>query len=151
MNDANEVPVDCRIETSRLIPYSPAQIFAAFRDPAILARWWGPNGFTNTFHEFDFQPGGHWRFIMHGPNGADYLNESRFLEIVAPTRIVFDHQSAPHFQSTLTFAPAEKGCHLHWRMAFDDAQTCANVRSFAGDGLEQNLDRLTATLDETAR
>lgn len=30
------------------------------------------------------QPGGLWRFVMHGPHGADYENESVFVEIVKP-------------------------------------------------------------------
>ena len=30
-------------------------------DPARIARWWGPAGFTNTIHTFDFRPGGEWR------------------------------------------------------------------------------------------
>ena len=46
-------------------------------------QWWGPNGFTNTFHEFDLRPGGAWRFIMHGPDGTDYPNESVFVEVVS--------------------------------------------------------------------
>jgi uncharacterized protein YndB with AHSA1/START domain len=44
--------------TTREIPASPAAVFAAFQDPARLARWWGPNGFTTTFETFEFRPGG---------------------------------------------------------------------------------------------
>lgn len=34
-------------------------------------------------------PGGQWRFVMRGPDGTDYPNESVFLEMVAPERVVF--------------------------------------------------------------
>ncbi len=40
-----------------------AMVWSARSNPEHLAQWWGPDGFTNTFHEFDFRPGGHWRFI----------------------------------------------------------------------------------------
>lgn len=34
---------------AREIPASPSSVFSAFQDPSRLARWWGPDGFTNTF------------------------------------------------------------------------------------------------------
>lgn len=37
-----------------------------------LKKLLGPNGFTNTFYEFDLRPGGKWRFTMHGADGKNY-------------------------------------------------------------------------------
>lgn len=68
--------------TSRVLEAPRERVFRAFSDPAHLERWWGPKGFTNTFHEFDLRPGGNWRFVMHGPDGADFPNESVFVEVV---------------------------------------------------------------------
>ncbi|PQO26245.1 SRPBCC domain-containing protein [Blastopirellula marina] len=141
-----DVPEDRILRLTRELPFTAEQLFAAFRDPETLAAWWGPSGFTNTFHEFDFQPGGYWRFVMHGPDGKNYQNDSRFLEITEPTEILFRHLSAPHFQTTIRYEPLEQGCRLDWQMAFDDAHTRDAVAKFAGDGLAQNVDRLTATL-----
>jgi len=42
--------------TSRDIPASPEQVFAAIADPERLARWWGPAGFSNTFGVCEFKP-----------------------------------------------------------------------------------------------
>lgn len=70
---------------SREIPATPEQVFAAFSDPVRLARWWGPAGFTNTFSVCEFRTGGRWSFVMHGPNGRDFPNESIFAEIAAPS------------------------------------------------------------------
>ena len=67
---------DREIVTTRLLDWPRERVFRAWTDPAHLARWWGPKGFTNTFHEFDLRPGGLWRFVMHGANGADYQNKS---------------------------------------------------------------------------
>jgi uncharacterized protein YndB with AHSA1/START domain len=41
-----------------------------------LSRWWGPAGFTNTFEVCEFKKGGRWSFVMHGPDGRNYPNES---------------------------------------------------------------------------
>jgi uncharacterized protein YndB with AHSA1/START domain len=59
------------IASGRVIDAPRRKVFKAFADPTHLARWWGPKGFRNTFEEFDFRPGGTWRFTMHGPDGTD--------------------------------------------------------------------------------
>ena len=144
--DPSTIPDERRIVTQRVIPYVPDQVFQAFCDPEVLANWWGPKGFTNTFTEFDFREGGLWRFTMHSPDGKDYPNESRFLRIAKPSLIIFDHLCAPIFQANLSFHEAPEGCQVHWQMIFEDEKTCTNVAKFAKDANEQNLDRLVAAL-----
>jgi len=64
--------------------------FRAWTTPESLARWWGPNEFSSTFHECEMKPEGAWKFTMHGPDGADYANHNVFVEIVPPERNVMD-------------------------------------------------------------
>ena len=80
---------------SRVIDAPRDRVFRAIAEPGRLARWWGPDGFTSTFETFELRPGGAWRFVMHGPDGTDYPNESAFLE-VEPERIVLEHLSESH-------------------------------------------------------
>ena len=94
------------IGTTRIVSFSPEEIFHAFEDADLLARWWGPDGFTNTFHEFDFQPGGKWTHVMHGPNGIDYPNEAVF-RITNIGHIVIEHISHPHFTLSVMFMARE--------------------------------------------
>ncbi|MCA9787563.1 MAG: SRPBCC domain-containing protein, partial [Candidatus Cloacimonetes bacterium] len=52
-------PIDTRSDSrSRFLSATPEQVFAAMSDPERVARWWGPDGFTNTIHQFDFTVGG---------------------------------------------------------------------------------------------
>ena len=55
--------------TSREIPATVEEVWAAFTDSARLARWWGPAGFTNTFHTCEFETGGRWVYTdkLHAP------------------------------------------------------------------------------------
>ena len=145
-HDLGTVPADRRIDTHRVVPFTPAQVFNAFADPHILSTWWGPNGFTNTFEVFDFSEAGEWRFMMHSPDGKDYANESRFAKIVKPFIVIIDHLCAPLFQAHFSFNDTPDGCQLDWSMVFENAQTCSNVKKFAGDANEQNIDRLVAAL-----
>ena len=62
------------IVTTRLVDAPRDLVFEAWSDVEHLKHWWGPNGFTTTTSEFDFRPGGVWRFVMHGPDGTDYPN-----------------------------------------------------------------------------
>jgi uncharacterized protein YndB with AHSA1/START domain len=135
------------IENRRLIAAPRERVWAACRDPGALARWWGPQGFTNTFHAFDFRPGGAWRFTMHGPGGTAYAMDHRFTAIVPPERLEFRHHQAGHdFILTMTFAAQGDRTELTWVMRFDDPAEAAKVRSFVGPANEQNFDRLEAYL-----
>ena len=121
-----------------------------FSDPGELAEWWGPSGFTNTFHEFEFRPGGKWRFTMHGPDLKDYENEKTFLEIVEPERIVFEHTEPMHgFRMSMDYEPLADGSatKLTWRMNLEDGASNEKFRDFISIAKEPNFDRLEAHLN----
>lgn len=134
------------LQTQRIIPFSPEAIYAAFADPARLAQWWGPNGFTNTFQVFDFKIGGDWNFTMHGPDGHDYPNKSVFRDLVAGEKVVIEHTSAPWFTLSVSLAQVDKGTQILWVQAFADPKVADAVRHIAEPGNEQNLDRLHLVL-----
>lgn len=138
------------IVNTRLFHATPAALFAAFSNPERLARWWGPNGFSNTFHEFDFRTGGDWRFIMHGPDGTDYENYVIFTEILPCERIVLQHIPPPKFQLTMIFTEQNGKTQLTWRQEFETAAQRDKILKFVGDANEQNFDRLEAELAREA-
>lgn len=127
-----------------LIPASQAAVFAAFAAPPRLARWWGPEGFRNTFAECDFHPGGVWRFTMHGPDGKDYPNASEFVAVVPNERVVIRHVNAPHFVLTVELQAEGDGTRVLWTQVFDDPAVAQAVRHIVGPANEQNLQRLAA-------
>jgi uncharacterized protein YndB with AHSA1/START domain len=61
-------------------------------------------GFRNTFQLFEPRPGGSWKFVMHGPNGADYTNSSVLETLMPGERIVIRHASGPRFTLTVILA-----------------------------------------------
>jgi uncharacterized protein YndB with AHSA1/START domain len=133
------------IISTRVFNMSRDRLFDAFSDPKQLAQWWGPKGFTNTFDEFDFRPGGDWKFTMHGPDGKDYANHTRFIEIVPAERIVYEH-IAPHFRMTITLGDAGSGTHMIWCMQFETAEICERFKPICVPANEENFDRLAAFL-----
>jgi uncharacterized protein YndB with AHSA1/START domain len=127
-----------------LIQARAAEVFAAMSDPARVARWWGPTGFTNTIHEFDFRQGGRWRLTMHGPDGRDYPNESRFARLVPGRTFEIEHLSGHHFLLTINLQEADQGTVVQWRQTFDTVDEYQRVAEFVARANEQNLERLVA-------
>jgi len=136
--------------SSVLLDATPEEVFEAYADPALLARWWGPAGFTNTFHEFDLRPGGRWRFDMHGPNGATYANESVFLEIAPPARLLIDHVCPPHFKLLVTLTRRGNATEQVWRMRHASAEQREKLAPLIGPANEENFDRLGRLLFQRA-
>jgi len=134
------------ISTERVFSASPRKVFAAFEQPDQLAQWWGPTGFTNTFEQFEFKPGGRWVFVMHGPNDANYPNESVFSEIQPDTKIVIEHVVEPWFKLTVALSARGDQTHLTWVQEFESLAVAAKMRPLCATANEQVLDRLQALL-----
>ncbi len=136
------------IISSREFDFPREQVYEAWTNPDLLARWWGPKGFTNTFHEFDCKPGGTWRFVMHGPDGVDYPNHSVFEEVVPVERIVLRHLSDHEFLVRATFEDLGGRTKLTFRQKFMNEADFEQAKPYCIEGNEQNFDRLNALLNE---
>ena len=137
--------IESRSDTrNKLIAASPTQVFAAMRDSARVAKWWGPAGFTNSIHKYEFVPGGSWLLTMHGPDGKDYPNESRFTRIVADQLFEIEHLNGHHFVLTLELRPHAQGTTVAWRQTFDTIEHFNTLAEFVAAANEQNLERLAA-------
>ena len=133
-------------QTRRVLPYDPSAVFEAFARPEVLARWWGPAGFTNAFEVCEFRPGGRWKYVMHGPEGTRHPNESVFREVEAPSRLVIQHVSKPRYVLTVTLTAHEGGTAVTWDQEFEDAAVASRIRHIVEPANEQNLDRLASVL-----
>ncbi len=134
------------VVSSRIISAAPAELWQAWTDPTRLVLWWGPEGFTNTVHEFDLRPGGAWRLTMRSADGTEFVNEKVFTEVVTNEKAVFKHLSPLHvFTMTMSFAPRGGATKLTWRMEFE-TPTSDELLKFITMANEQNFDRLEAHL-----
>lgn len=75
----------------RIYDASPAQVFAAWADPAIKRRWFSGSDEASPGHELDFQVGGK-EVNRGGPAGGPvYTYEARYRDIVPDERIVYTY------------------------------------------------------------
>lgn len=148
---------DRELVFTRVFDAPRALVFEAWTDPAHVAQWWGPQGFTTTIQQMDVRPGGVWRLVMRGPDGRDYRNRIVFLEVVKPERLVYQHDPEPGsepvtFQVTVTFADEGGKTRLTMRMLFPSAEARDHVVKTYGavEGANQTLHRLGGKLAEMA-
>ncbi|MDQ1910789.1 SRPBCC family protein [Paenibacillus sp. GD4] len=126
-------------------------VFDVWTDPKHLPNWWGPSGFTITIHSMEVKPGGAWRYIMHGPDGTDYDNVIRYLEVVRPERLVYNHgdtENEEQFHVTVTFVAQGNTTELTMLSRFPSAEDLQMAVEQYGaiEGAKQTLDRLEAEL-----
>lgn len=142
---------NCEIYSSRIVNATLNIVYRAFENPSYLKNWWGPEGFTNTIHEFDLRPGGKWVLTMHGPEAGNYENSSVF-KIVEPLKLIrWTRISQPLFDMELGFEVISASeTRISFRMIFKTAEECDKIRLFAVPKNEENFDRLERELPNIA-
>lgn len=80
-----------------------ALMWKMWTDPAHLARWWGPKGFTVSHCKVDLRPGGIFHYGLRAPDGLEIWGKFVYREIVAPERMVY----------VVSFSDADAGITVH--------------------------------------
>ena len=85
------------LRITRLLPATPAEVFAAWTDPLSLKEWLCPGTLSSSTATLDLRVGGRFEIVMHGEN-ADIVHVGEYREITPPQRLVFTWQSAATLQ-----------------------------------------------------
>ena len=83
----NEQPSGLLLELRCALAAPRERIFGMLTEPAELARWWGPHGFTTPEVALDLRVGGGYRLSMQPPDGDLFHLSGEFLEIDPPGRL----------------------------------------------------------------
>ena len=138
---------DCEIYSSRVLNYPLEIVYEAFANPTHLKNWWGPNGFTNTIHEFDLKPQGKWRLTMHGPDIGNYENASIFKTVEPYKLVAWERLTQPLFNMEIAFKTIKDlETEISFLMIFNSKEACEKIRKFAEPKNEENFDRLEEEL-----
>jgi uncharacterized protein YndB with AHSA1/START domain len=129
-------------------------VFKAWTEPAHLAQWWGPRGFTNPVCEVDLRIGGAWRIVMRAPDGIEYPGRGVYREIVRPERLVFtnialDKDGNPIIDGLTTVTFADHGAKTQLTLqtrAVGLVSYAARMLEGMEAGWSQSLERLAEKL-----
>ena len=76
------------VRLHRVLRTTPEKIYRAFLDPAAMAKWLPPNGFTGKVHQIDAKVGGTYRMsFMNFGTGQSHSFGGTYLELVPNERI----------------------------------------------------------------
>lgn len=145
---------DLTMTLTRLIPAPPEKVWRCWTDPALLPRWFGPEGFTCQTKEIDLREGGVWRFDMIGPDGKVWPNRHRHTLWEPIRRIAFimdgDIEDGSSKQVTVTLVPEAGGTRITQVMVFSDPADFAMAKQIGAEALGQTtlakLEALAVTL-----
>lgn len=109
-------------------------VWEAWTDPKQAAQWWGPRGFTITTHSKDLRVGGVWHYTMHGPDGVDYPNKTKYLEVEKHSRLVYDHggydDRPPMFRVSVLFTEVKGKTKMDMCMTLPSPEAAEEARKF---------------------
>jgi len=107
----------------RVFRAPPERVYRAFLDPAALAKWNAPDGFTAIVHELDARVGGRFRMsFINFCNGQSHTFGGEYRELVPDQKIVatdrFDNPGLPgEIVTTTTFRAVSCGTELRVEQA----------------------------------
>ncbi|MDE2383604.1 MAG: SRPBCC domain-containing protein [Alphaproteobacteria bacterium] len=139
-----------QIISTRLIAAPRELVWKVLTSPEHLKHFWGPDGFTNSYRQFDLKVGGQALFTMHGPDGTDYPNRFIFLDVKPPQLLRFEHDGgedgAPghRFLNEIELRDEAGKTRMEMRLTTADIATRDQLATFAVEGGLQNLDRVAA-------
>jgi uncharacterized protein YndB with AHSA1/START domain len=140
-------PSEREIHIERIFDAPRERVWKAVTDPALIAQWWG-RGNKLVIERYEPEPGGHWRFVEHSPQGVHGF-EGRFREITPIERVVqtFEWDGMPGHVVVETMVLEDLG---------DGRTKVVNVSLFhtkeerdgmLQSGMEQGLNQSYAALD----
>jgi uncharacterized protein YndB with AHSA1/START domain len=95
MATANEVgatkvttPSDREVVVTRVVKAPRRLVFDAFTSPEHLPHWMGRRDWSMVVCEIDLRPGGAYRYVWRGPDGAELVITGVYQEVAPPERLV---------------------------------------------------------------
>jgi uncharacterized protein YndB with AHSA1/START domain len=127
------------------------RVWKAMTDPALLAQWWG-RGNQLVVEKYEFQRGGHWRFVEHS-GGQEHGFEGRFAEInaIESLAMTFEWDGMPGhvaFQSMTLVDMGDKTKLVATSMFMLKSDLDTNFEYGMEDGMNQSYEALDRVLEK---
>ena len=77
-------PSDREVVMTRVFDAPRDLVFEAHTSCEHMSHWWGPRRYVISECDIDFRPGGAYRIVQKGEDGAEYAFRGEFMEIERP-------------------------------------------------------------------
>jgi uncharacterized protein YndB with AHSA1/START domain len=132
------------------------RVFKTYTDPALVPRWWEPEGMTTIVDTMDVRKGGIWRYIQRDADGNEYAFNGVYHEVKSPERLIYTFEFEPMaghvLLETITFEELPDGTtRLIDTGVFQSVEDRHAMLSTGMEaGAAESMDRLAALLKEEA-
>lgn len=153
MTETDFAPSDYDVTIVRTFDAPRDRVWEAWTDPAQVAQWWGPEGFTVPRCELDVRPGGTFRIDMEAPDGTVFPSHGIFDEVIEPEQLVLvagaveddDGSYMMEVRQTVTFEERDGRTTLTLEATVMEASPdAAEQLEGMEQGWSQTLDKLEA-------
>jgi uncharacterized protein YndB with AHSA1/START domain len=142
------------VHVTRELPARREDVFRAWTEPDLFARWFTPPGNSSVTAELDVRPGGDYRITLERTQlvpGTSYI-VGRYLEVDPPERLVFtfgweeppplaDLEGLDELDSMVTVQFRDRGQSTEISITHERLGT-AELRAFHRWGWETTLEQL---------
>jgi uncharacterized protein YndB with AHSA1/START domain len=146
-NTTITTPAEREIHTERIFDAPIERVWQAFTDPELIKQWWGGGG-NLIIERMEVERGGHWRFVVEGPEGTDGF-EGRFREVTPMERVVqtFEWDGMPGHVTVETATFTDLGDGRTKITTTSLFHTTEERDGMLNSGMEQGLNASYAALD----
>jgi uncharacterized protein YndB with AHSA1/START domain/dihydrofolate reductase len=142
------------IDVVRDFEATPAQVFRASTDPALVAQWLGPRELEMEVIEYDVRSGGAYRYVHRDTEGNEYRFRGVFHTVTENEQVVqtFEFEGAPGLVSleSMTYEDFGGRTRLRTHAIFPSIEARdAAVASGMEHGIVDSMDRLEALIPAT--
>lgn len=140
------------LEVRRDFDATPAQVFRAWTEPELVARWLGPRAMRMEVLEYDARPGGSYRYVHRDGEGGEFRFRGVFHTVEKDALIIstFEWEGAPHEVSldTVRFEDLGGGrTRIHQRGVFPSVEALEQAIAHGMEhGITEGMDRLAELL-----
>jgi uncharacterized protein YndB with AHSA1/START domain len=148
-------PAEREIVSERVFDAPRERVFAAYTNPELISRWWGPRGTATTVDKMDVRPGGAWRFVVHNDSDGEETGfRGTYREVTPPERIVqtFEWEGMPGHVIVETATFEDLGARTrvtNTSLFHTPEERDGMLASGMEKGLTESHDRLAELLAET--
>ena len=99
------------------------KVWKYYTTAELLDKWWGPEPYRAITKSFDFKPGGHWHYVMQGPEGDKHYCILNYKTIDEEQSFTAFDAFANEDWSMKTDMPSQD-----WEVAFTEDGDMTNLR-----------------------
>ncbi|MET8139484.1 SRPBCC family protein [Sphaerisporangium sp. NPDC005288] len=149
-------PSDTELVLTRVFAASRDLLFEALTRPELLRRWHGARGWHLVVCEVDLRPGGAWRFVSRGPDGAELGHGGVYREVERPRRLVqtevYDGWDAGEALVTTVLDERDGRTTMTTTVRYPSREARDSVlRTPMSRGVGEAYDRLSELLDDMTK